>query len=436
MAYVMKAWVIAVAVFLSMLFVGCGSAGAKRGDSGLATDASTSGGATTGGNTGHAGTAANGGATSTGGVVSTGGTVTPGNFLNGFFVIGTFMPTIPEFKKWKDRGVNTLVAEAGAADLTTIIQQWNDKARSMGLKMIRRPLPNPSDDIGNADLLAWMQDDEPDASGQGFVNIPACTTKYNSWRQIDPARPVYINFGGGDVSTAMDGPAPSWCPSPYTNCLLTSTYKSLIAAADWLSNDFYPVTGYVPSTMTRGDLTIIGLPMDRLKTWADKPLFNYIETSSQHFIANTRGVTPDELRVEIWLSIIHGVRGYVFFPQVVGGTTTNDGTPDDVAAEMTRVNALVTQIAPALQGNINPPEIGAAPPAPLQAGWRNAPDGMYFIVVNPIATPTTAASITLTGLGGATKATVLNEGRTVPISNGTISDSFGAFAVHIYVVAK
>jgi hypothetical protein len=440
MKRVKKVW--AIGVFLAAIFVGCSSGSGGAGTGGNAASGGTTGERiSTGGTKSTGGTTSTGGVTSaggvaTGGVVSTGGTVTPGLFLNGFFLIGTFVPTIPEFQKWKDRGVNTMVGEAGATDLTTIIQQWNDKARSMGLKMIRRPLPNPADDIGNTDLLAWMQDDEPDASGQGYVNIPACTTKYNSWKQVDPNRPVYINFGGGDVSTALDGPPPSWCPSPYTNCVLTSTYQSLIAAADWISNDFYPVTGYVPTTMTRGDLTIIGKPMDRLETWTDKPLFNYIETSSQHYIANTRGVTPDELRVEIWLSIIHGVRGYVFFPQVVGGTTTNDGTPDDVAAEMTRVNALVTQIAPVLQGKINPPEIAAAPPAPLQAGWRNAPDGMYFIVVNPVATPTTASSIALTGVGSATTATVLNESRTIPISNGTILDSFGAFAVHIYVVAK
>jgi hypothetical protein len=373
----------------------------------------------------------------TGGVAGAGGALPPGLFLNGFFVIGTFMPTIPEFQTWKSRGVNTMVAEAGAADVSTIIQQWNDKARQMGLKMIRRPLPVPANDIGNTDLLAWMQDDEPDASGQGYVNSAGCTSKYNAWKAVDPTRPVYINFGGGDVTTALDGPAPSWCPSPYVNCVLTSTYQLLISAADWISNDLYPVTGYVPTGLTRADLTIIGKPMDRLATWTSKPLFNYIETSSQKYIANTRGVTPDELRVEIWISIIHGVRGYVFFPQVVGGTaTTNDGTPADVAAEMTRVNALVTQIAPVLQGKINPPEIGATPPSPLQAGWRNYPDGMYFIVVNPIATPTTASAITLTGVGSATSATVLNENRTVPITGGAISDSFGAFAVHIYVVAK
>jgi hypothetical protein len=149
-----------------------------------------------------------------------------------------------------------------------------------------------------------------------------------------------------------------------------------------------------------------------------------------------RTYAPDEVRAEIWLSIVHGVRGYVFFPQVVAGSDpSNDGTPADVAAEITKVNTFVTQLANVLQGAINPPEIKATAPAPLQAGWRNAPTGMYFFVVNPVAT-TQAATIALTGTGNATIATVLNENRTVSISAGTITDTFAAFTTHVYVVAK
>jgi hypothetical protein len=280
-----------------------------------------------------------------------------------------------------------------------------------------------------------MQEDEPDGNGQGYINIPTCTTKYNNWKQIDPTRPVYINFGGSDVVSALDGPAPSWCPSPYTDCVLASTYASLIAAADWISNDRYPVTGYLNDGATRGDLTLIGEPMDKLATWTTKPLFDYIETSSQNFVTGTRGVYPDELRVEIWLSIIHGVRGYVFFPQVVGGNTTNDGTPDDVATEMTKVNAMVTQIASVLQGTIDPAGITASATSPVQVGWRSAPSGTYFIAVNPVTT-TQSTTLTLTGIGAATTATVLGESRTVSIAGGKITDSFASHEVHIYVVGN
>jgi hypothetical protein len=419
---------------------GTGSAGGAMSTGGTGSVggvASTGGTGSAGGVASTGGVTSAGGSSSTGGAVATGGTATSGLFLNGFFPIGTYMPTMDEFQKWKDRGVNTLVEEAGAADVSTIIVQWDSMAKQLGLKEIRRPLPIPANDIGNPNLLAWMQEDEPDANGQGYINSTTCASKYSTWKGIDPTRPVYINFGGSDVMGALDGAAPSWCPSPYTDCMLTSTYQSLIAAADWISNDRYPVTGYLNDGVTRGDLTLVAQPLDRLATWTSKPLFNYIETSSQQIITGARGVTPDELRAEVWLSIVHGVRGFVYFPQVVGGSaTTNDGTPADVATEMTKVNATVTQIAAVLQGAINPSGIAAIPPAPLQAGWRNAASGMYFMVVNPVATVTTASSITLTGVGAATTATVLNENRTVPISGGKISDGFAAFGVHIYVVGK
>jgi len=143
-----------------------------------------------------------------------------------------------------------------------------------------------------------------------------------------------------------------------------------------------------------------------------------------------------EVRAEIWVAIVHGVRGYIFFPQVVGQDATGDGTPPDVAAELTIQNTTVTQLAPVLQGDINPTTLGATVPAPLQAGWRDAPSGKYFFVVNTKQPTLTNAAITLTGVDAATSASVFNESRTVTLANGKLIDTFGAFAVHIYVVAK
>jgi hypothetical protein len=285
-------------------------------------------------------------------------------------------------------------------------------------------MPNPGDDIGNTDLLAWMQEDEPDAYGNASVNLPICQQKYTDWKAIDPNRMVYINFGGSDVMSATSSSA-------------IDTYKALIATADWVSNDRYPVTGYLNEGAKRNDLTLIGQPMDKLRGWTDKPQFCYVETSSQQFVSGARGVTPSELRAEIWLAIVHGVRGYVFFPQVVGGNdSSNDGTPDDVAAEMTVQNGIVTRLAPVLQGEINPPALGATVPSPLQVAWRDAPDGRYFIVVNPIGTAMASASITLTGVGTATTARLLDGSRSVALSNGSFTDAFAPFGVNIYVVAQ
>jgi hypothetical protein len=463
------------ALLVLVALEGCGSDGsASEHDGALpggedATAATSGGGSGTGGARPSGGQPGSGGGSGAGGTVGTGGIAASGGadagrdapptdaareasatgdvaldsvrrdvaasdgnglFLDGFFVIGTYMPGADEFQKWKDRGVNTVVEENGWVDESEgqtrqkMMTEWQNAAVKLGLKQIRRPMPTPSDDIGNTNLLAWMQEDEPDAYGNAESNLPICQQKYADWKAIDPARPVYINFGGSDVMGA-------------TSSREISNYKALIATSDWVSNDRYPVTGYLNEGATRNDLTLIGQPMDKIRGWTDKPQFCYVETSSQQFISGARGVTPGELRAEIWLAIVHGVRGYVFFPQVVGGSnTSNDGTPDDVAAEMTIQNGIVARLAPVLQGEINPPSLGATVPAPLQAAWRDAPDGGYFIVVNPVGTAMTGASITLTGVGASASATVFNSSRQVAVTGGSFSDTFGPFAVNIYVVAK
>jgi len=405
-----------------------------------------SGGATSTGGVGTGGVTSVGGSSGTGGVVATGGTGTSGLFNNGFFLIGTFMPNMADFKVWHDRGVNTGVGENytdPATGLTnpTSLQAWDKAAQAQGMRTIRRPMPNPSDDITNTTLLAWAQMDEPDAAGAGMKNLANEVANYQKWKAADANRPVYLNFAGPDVLTAIDGPKPSWCLDSTGGCSLATNHIDYInGALDWVSNDIYPVAGYLPDESRRYDVSLVGDPIDRIRSWTDKPVFCYIETSNQKYTTNsTRGVTRDEVRAEIWVAIVHGVRGYVFFPQVVppdGVGATNDGTPADVAAELTIQNATVTQLAPVLQGAINPTTLGAAVPTPLQAGWRDAPGGRYFFVVNTKQATLTNAAITLTGVGTATSASVFGESRTVALTNGKLTDTFGAFAVHIYVVAN
>lgn len=368
-------------------------------------------------------------------------------FLGGYFPIGVFMQNADTFDKWRGRGVNMLMGEPNwsIAGMThdDSVRYWDREAAARGMRTIRRALSSPADDIGNTTLLAWAQDDEPDASGQGPFNITAMVSNYERLKAVDPSRPVYLNFAGPDVILAAGGatdPLPAWCTRQSGGCTTVANHIDYInRALDWVSNDLYPYTGWLPTESRRQDPTYVGDPIDRLRSWTSKPEFNFIETSNQYFVATGTGVTPGGLRAEIWISIIHGVRGYVFFPQVVaavGGTASTDGTPPDVAAEMTVQNRIVTQLAATLQGAINPDTLSATVPAPMQVGWRDTPAAAYFFVVNPQNATVSSANITLTGVGSAATATVFNESRSVPLSSGTLTDSFGPYAVHIYVVPK
>lgn len=342
-------------------------------------------------------------------------------FLNGLFPIGVWVPPSYDFQKWKDRGINTMVG------VTQDFETWNAEANRLGLHMIREPRSNPADDNNEPLLLAWSQSDEPDGI-YSQVTYNQIQADYNSWKSINPTRPVFINFIGGlnqfDLRGCEDKVYRSTCESgdPW--------YTKYVAGADWISADRYPVND--------GDVTqlnLLGQMVDHLRSLAgNKPVFAFIESADIDPENTTRGPTPDELRGEIWEVIIHGVRGIWYFPEDVGVTFQYDNTPPDVAAEMTRQNATITTLSAVLQGPINPTGIGATVPAPLEVAWRNAPSGKYFFVLNLSSTTKSSQQITLTGIGSATTATVYGENRSVSIVAGKITDNFAPYAVHIYQV--
>lgn len=363
-----------------------------------------------------------------------------GQFLNGFFPIGIFAQRQEDFSKWKSRGLNTLFLVS--LSYGTDLADWEASARAKGLRTIRQPLPKPADDIGNTNLLAWSQMDEPDAGGlSSFKNLQPCINNYNLWKSIDPTRPVFLNFAGPDVLIAIEGPQPSWCNEAGGYCSWAGNYKRYIGEAlDWASNDIYPVGGWLPDEKRRNDLTLIGDVLDRIKTWTDKPQFATIECSDQRYVPQaTRGLTPGELRAQMWISIVHGARGICYFaawfspPYMWAGW---DNTTAGNVAEMLVQHPIITSLAPVLQGVIDPPSLEITVPSPLQACWRNANGQGYFIVVNPTGVAQTNVSLTLTGVPTSGTAVVYSQSRNVTVSGGHITDSFPAFGVNIYVIPK
>lgn len=349
--------------------------------------------------------------------------IPPGLFLNGFFPIGAYSVPSSDFSKWKSRGVNTLVNDVGDTDGERL--QWNQAAVAAGFKLIRPPLPNPADDIGNSALLAWSQMDEPDIWDKGEENLPELQQNYKKWKQIDPTRLVFLNFSGGDVMRTNQ-------PDVINTDV---TYKNMIATADWIANDIYPLSGYLFEDERRTDLTLLSEPIDQLRSWAPlKPQFCFIESAKIY--SEFRGIKPAELRAQIWLAMVHGVRGLFFFSHIFENDDWLDwdGTQKDVAAEMTIQTSLITSIALALQGDINPTSMHVVVPKGLEAGWRNSSLGKFVFVVNPTSQTYSNQTITLTGTSASTTAAVIGESRTISITDeGThMSDHFPGFAVHIY----
>jgi hypothetical protein len=341
-----------------------------------------------------------------------GGSASLANSLTNFFPIGAYVQPTSNFALWKSRGVNTVVDVPSGNDETT----WDEAAIQDGLHEIRAPASNPAIDVGDKNLLAWAQSDQPD----GITSqVPYATIQstYKTWKGIDPKIPVYINLNGQfnqyDVTTKASG---------------VSWYQQYAAGANWITADLYPV-----NSGQGDDLGLIGQEVTALRQIAgNKPVFVFIESGA--YDSGNPVITSSQFRGEVWEAIIHGVRGIFYFPVQVSPTFAYDVTPAAVATEMTTQDATIAKLASVLQGAINPSSLGAAASSPLQVAWRSSSGQSYFFVLNLSNATVSKQTIKLRGIGSAKSATVYGENRTVSISKDTITDNFGPYAVHIYQI--
>jgi hypothetical protein len=331
------------------------------------------------------------------------------------FIIGVWSQPSRSFAVWKARGVNTLVGYESESN-TVSLDQWCNSAEFNEMWMIRQPRPIPSDDRDEPYLLAWMLQDEPDVH-----NTPPEELKsvYRRLHTVDPARPVFLNISGGNL---------------LFNKTPRATYQQYFASADWIGNDLYPVTGWNQPTW----LPRVGQAVDQCRQLSQgKPQFAFIETSQQRLAwtpNGTPGVTPAQLRVEIWDAVIHGAKGIIYFPDQFNPFNF-DGTPISVSVEMAKNDQLLAQIAPALASTINAPKMTASVDAPLEVAWRMTPDGtVYVIVVNLSPDRQAGASIRLSGFPRGTGHVLNQDNKSLNITVNGFTDDLAGYDLRIYTI--
>jgi hypothetical protein len=330
------------------------------------------------------------------------------------FLIGVWYQPASSFTAWQVRGINTLFGYESEGNSVSV-DDWNAAAVGNGLFMVRQPRANLRDDADEEYLLAWMQPDEPD---QKKIDPEDLQTQYKLWKQTAANRPVLLNVSGGDLLFKKTSKA---------------QYAEYFKAADWIGNDFYPVTGWNQPTW----IPRMGQAVDQCRQISGgKPQFAFIETSNQQLAwlpKTVRGVTAGELRAEVWHAVIHGVKGIVYFTQQFNPFKF-DATPAVVSAEMARQNRLLTLSAPYLAGEMNPKGMTASVNPPMEVGWRKGADGKVLVVVlNLSDKPQVGQPVTMTGDFKQGKATVLKEDdRSVNVTPHGFVDDFEAFGVHVY----
>jgi hypothetical protein len=287
-------------------------------------------------------------------------------------------------------------------------------------------------------IVGWMHGDEPDnaqslGKGKGYgppILPDKIVSDYQRMRAVDPTRPVLLNLGQG---VAWD----NWIGRGVRRNH-PEDYPEYVKGCDIASFDIYPAVHDNPEVA--GKLEFVGHGVQRLKQWTrgEKMVWNCIEASR---ISNTK-VKPlaEQLRAEVWMALIHGSRGLIYFVHQFNPTFKEAALLDDpdLLPAVTAINRRIHDLAPVLNGGsiVNGATVKSSVgdvPIAWMLKWRG--DTIYLFAVNMRNLPTRgsfAIRETALGVGQSRSAIVLDEARSIPVRNGEFSDEFKPYEVHLY----
>jgi len=429
-----------------------GTGGASGFDTGGAAGTrNTAGAASSGGSrgtvgSGGGGTGAGGTGSGNGGTSGTGDTYLPWAGGAAYYAKWTHgPPSDPSFfplMVWLQDP--SLTSEYKAIGINTFVGIWDgptqaqiDQFANAGVWVV-----SSQNSLAVADnspsFVAWAQPDEPDnaqpAAGGGYgpcIDPSVLQANYRQWTAADPTRPVYLGLGQGVASTDYVGRGS--CSGN------TSMYSEYAQAADILCFDIYPVNEERANSddpAAAGNLWYVAQGVDNLRGWVNdkKPVWNDIETTT--IDAGNGTPTAQDITTEVWMSIIHGSMGIMYFCHIFTPAEDDQGLLDTPTAKaaVAAVNTQITMLAPVLntQSLANGATATSSNPtnAPIDIMVKRYQGALYIFAV---AMRPVAATGTFKPRGVTTgTATVLGENRTIPISGGSFSDSFDSYAVHIY----
>ena len=282
-------------------------------------------------------------------------------------------------------------------------------------------------------IVGWMHGDEPDNAQRPIVDgqwsPPILPEKiiadYKDIRTADPSRPVFLNLGQGVAWNNYIGRG--------VRRNHPEDYQEYVKGGDIVSFDIYPVTSGYPEI--KGNLWYVARGVERLRTWTNnqKIVWNCIETTK---LRAKRRVTPHELRAEVWMSLIHGSMGIIYFvhewlPEVDTRKLLHD---PEMLETVTAVNNQIHELAPVLNSptvHFGAEVTASRPDVPVAVMLKRYKGETYMFTVG-MRNGETEASFLVSGLAEQATAEVIGEGRRIEVVNGVFQDTFEPYDVHLY----
>ena len=344
------------------------------------------------------------------------------------FPIAVWLQSPDNAAKYQKAGINLYIGlwQGPTEEQLTALKNQNMpvicEQNAVGLKHVDDPI-----------ILAWMQQDEPDnaqslpAGGYGPCVPPQKVVDIRTaLKAKDPSRPILLNLGQGLINPDWIGRGSGASPNDY---------KTYVDGGDIVSFDIYPVAG---SDTAKGvdTLGLVGKGVERLVrlTNGKKPIWCCIECTC---INGTFKPTPKQVRSEVWMAIIHGAKGLVYFVHEFKPFNEHALLDDpDMLRGVTDLNAEVQKFEPVLSG---PTIVGKsnvqAFGSPIAIMEKRSFGARYLFTVG-MKNETCRAFFTLEGLSPNAVADVVGEKRTIPIINGKFEDAYQPYGVHVYIVRE
>jgi len=350
-----------------------------------------------------------------------------------FFPIAVWLQSPANAAKYKAAGINVYVA----------LWQGPTAEQLEQLRAAKMPVICDQNEYALANCLddpiivGWMHGDEPDnaqSDGRGGYGPPVKPVKiiedYHKIKAKDPTRPVMLNLGQGVAWDNWNGRG--------VRTRHPEDYAKYVKGSDIVSFDIYPAVHR--NREVAGNLWYVPYGVERLVKWTDgkKIVWNCIEASR---ISNPSVVpTGHQIRSEVWMSIIHGSEGLIYFVHQFKPQFNEDSLLDNpkLLAQVTAINKQVHALAPV----INSPNVegvatvvSANEEVPVRIMTKRH-EGAAYIFAAAMREGKTNATFQVDGLAAGTVIEVIGEDRTVTASKGQFADDFGGYDVHLYKMAR
>lgn len=298
--------------------------------------------------------------------------------------------------------------------------------------------------INNPAVVGWLLSDEIDMQQSNAAGAAAARSELNSIIASLPSdgRFTYSNYGKGVMFWNSDSDAQQFV-NDFQGVTSADTYWFTDSDLSDASQGGELLNNGNPLTVAQTRLAAnYGYAIDHMRELdamdgQHQPIWAFVEVGWPFTGAQgVRAIEPAEIQAAVWHSIIAGARGIIYFNHSFGGPEPTQHVLRDpyYAAEraaVTETDALIDQLAPVLNAPFDDAFVTVGPSVRVMAKFY---DGGHYVFAGSTQNAASTATFTLADVTSGT-ATVIDEGRTIPITNGHFSDNFAdGNAIHIYQI--